>query len=249
MHRHPLRPAVAALAALALTSLTHADGIPGVVFSDGSVLVNGSANSPAGPSSATAPGTVTRTTVSGGGSTGSGLVSAVMDVDGAIIVGADETFVTMDGLVQASQPAGYDGFATLNFSFSTPQFADDPLILTLPSQAFFKIANPGNQAVTFTAVTGSINGNVLSAGTYRISFFFGATISQGQTSVQKTLDWTLRLSTEPLSNLPSDLNTDGQVNAMDPAMLLAAWGTPGADINGNGTTSAEDLAILLAAWG
>jgi hypothetical protein len=226
-----------------------ADGVPGVSFVDGSVMINGSANSPAGPSSATVPGIVTPTTVTGGGSTGSGLVSAAIDLDGAVILGSQETFVVLDGFAQASQPAGYNGFATINVSLATPRFENDPLILTLPAVAFFKIANTGQQTVNFTAVTGSIGANTLAVGTYKISFSLGATINTGETLVEKTLDWTLRLSTQPLSNLPADLNTDGLVDATDLAMLLAAWGTPSADINGNGTTAAEDLAVLLAAWG
>ena len=49
---------------------------------------------------------------------------------------------------------------------------------------------------------------------------------------------------------PSDLNSDGLVNAQDLALLLAAWGSPGgiADINGDGAVGPADLAELLAAW-
>jgi len=226
-----------------------ADAVPGVVFVDGSVLVNGSASSPAGDSSVTAPGTVTATTVTGGGSTGSGLVTGVISLDGAIIEGGAETFITLDGQAEASQPAGYGGFATVNVSFADARFTSDPLIFTVPQTAFFKISNMGQQSVGFTAVTGSIGAGTLSPGTYRLTVSFGVTISGAQTFVEKTLDWTLRLSTTPLSNLPSDLDTNGVVNAADLAMLLAAWGTPNADINGNGTTGSDDLAILLGSWG
>lgn len=245
--RHLATPALGILALA--TQVASGDGISGVAFVDGSALVNGSASSPAGSSSATAPGVVTPSSVTGGGSTGSGLVSAALDLDGAVILGSQESFVTMDGYVQASQPAGYPGFANLNFSFNTPSFESDPLILSIPSSAFFKITNQGSQSVTFTAVTGSIRGSTLTAGTYRIGFSFGAAIGEGQTFVEKTLDWTLRLSTEPLTNLPTDLNTDGHVDAMDLAMLLASWGSAGADVSGNGVTAAEDLALLLADWG
>ncbi len=48
---------------------------------------------------------------------------------------------------------------------------------------------------------------------------------------------------------PADLNHDGVVDAADLAILLGAWGTPGADLNGDGTTDAADLAILLGSWG
>ncbi|MBL9118332.1 MAG: hypothetical protein JNL80_00275 [Phycisphaerae bacterium] len=48
-----------------------------------------------------------------------------------------------------------------------------------------------------------------------------------------------------------DLNDDGQVGAVDLALLLGAWGTAGgpADLNNNGLVAAEDLALLLGAWG
>ncbi|MBL9150511.1 MAG: PD40 domain-containing protein [Phycisphaerae bacterium] len=47
----------------------------------------------------------------------------------------------------------------------------------------------------------------------------------------------------------ADLNSDGAVDAMDLAILIAAWGgaTPG-DLNLDGTVNAADLAILLGAW-
>jgi hypothetical protein len=155
----------------------------------------------------------------------------------------------MLGTAEASQPAGYNAFATINASFVTPGFETDPLILTLPANAYFSITNAGQQAVNFTAVTGTIGAGTLSAGTYRISFGYGVTISGEETFVTKSLDWRLRLSTLPLTNLPADLNYDGSVDASDLALLLAAWGTPAGDISGNGVTGAEDLAVILAAWG
>ncbi len=248
-----MRPFVLAAPAVAIalmsTSALFANAVPGVLFVNGSVLVNGSASSSAGNSSATAPGVVTPMTVSGGGSTGSGLVSAVLSMQGAIVDGGQETFVALGGQASASQPAGYGGFATINLGFTDPSFSSDPLVITVPQTVFYKVWNTGQQTVSFTALTGTIGATTLGPGTYSVSFLFGVTVSGGQTFVEKSLDWTLRLSTTPLSNLPSDLNTDGSVNAADLAILLSAWGTPGADINCNGTTSADDLAILLAAWG
>lgn len=234
---------------LGLQRMAFADAIPGVMFVDGSILVNGSASSPAGNSSVTAPGTVTATTITGGGSTGSGLVTGVISLDGAIIEGGSETFINLNGQAEASQPEGYDGFATVNVSFATPRFSQDPLIFTVPQTAFYKVWDTGDQSVSLSAVSGTIGATTLSPGTYRITFSFGVTISGAQTFVEKTLDWTLRLSTAPLTNLPSDLDTNGVVDAADLAMLLAAWGTPNADINGNGTSGADDLAVLLGSWG
>lgn len=52
--------------------------------------------------------------------------------------------------------------------------------------------------------------------------------------------------------VPGDLNGDGEVNANDLAILLAAWGANAgspADFNGDGVVDSSDLAVLLAAWG
>jgi hypothetical protein len=47
-----------------------------------------------------------------------------------------------------------------------------------------------------------------------------------------------------------DLNSDGEVNALDVANLLSAWGGSGvADLNGSEVVDAFDLSILLGAWG
>jgi hypothetical protein len=49
---------------------------------------------------------------------------------------------------------------------------------------------------------------------------------------------------------PSDLNSDGSVNAADLATLLGNWGGSGTgDLNADGTVNAADLAALLGAWG
>lgn len=47
-----------------------------------------------------------------------------------------------------------------------------------------------------------------------------------------------------------DLDGDQLVGAADLALLLSAWGQPGAgDLSGDGTINGADLALLLAAWG
>ena len=48
-----------------------------------------------------------------------------------------------------------------------------------------------------------------------------------------------------------DLNGDGQVNAADLGLLVAAWGPCkgcAADLNGDGQVNAADLGLLVAAW-
>jgi hypothetical protein len=61
----------------------------------------------------------------------------------------------------------------------------------------------------------------------------------------------------PVNGCRADLNFDGQVNAQDLSILLAAWGSVVsvgceqrlADINMDGNVGAADLATLLSAWG
>lgn len=53
---------------------------------------------------------------------------------------------------------------------------------------------------------------------------------------------------DPQPPEPADINGDGRVNALDLAMLLAAWGTPDADLDGNGVADGIDLAMVLGAW-
>ncbi len=48
----------------------------------------------------------------------------------------------------------------------------------------------------------------------------------------------------------ADIDNNGVVNAVDLAMVLAAWNEPGVtDFNADGRTDAADMAILLADWG
>jgi FG-GAP-like repeat len=47
----------------------------------------------------------------------------------------------------------------------------------------------------------------------------------------------------------ADLNSDGFINAIDLAQLLAMWGQPGpADLNYSGATNSADLVQMLAKW-
>jgi hypothetical protein len=53
---------------------------------------------------------------------------------------------------------------------------------------------------------------------------------------------------------PGDITGGGQVNGVDLAAILGAWGTDGqgkldCDINEDGTVDAQDLSIVLAGWG
>ncbi len=53
---------------------------------------------------------------------------------------------------------------------------------------------------------------------------------------------------------PGDITGGGQVNGVDLAAILGAWGTDGqgkldCDINDDGTVDATDLSVVLAGWG
>ncbi|MDA7668778.1 dockerin type I domain-containing protein [bacterium] len=53
---------------------------------------------------------------------------------------------------------------------------------------------------------------------------------------------------------PGDLDQNGEVDASDLGLLIAAWNTDGSivegsDINGDGVVSAADLGLLIGAWG
>ena len=59
------------------------------------------------------------------------------------------------------------------------------------------------------------------------------------------------LQTNSIKNCPGDLNSDGIVDGMDLAPLLADWSTTAsdADVNQDGTVDGIDLAELLSSWG
>ena len=52
------------------------------------------------------------------------------------------------------------------------------------------------------------------------------------------------------ASCPGDFDGDGQIAAIDLALLLSCWGKcPSLDLTGDGIVNAIDLALLLSMWG
>lgn len=64
---------------------------------------------------------------------------------------------------------------------------------------------------------------------------------------------TLTIVAESVVPCPADFNGDGEVDPVDLATLLGAWGPCAgdcsADLNDDGTVDPIDLAMLLGSWG
>ena len=56
---------------------------------------------------------------------------------------------------------------------------------------------------------------------------------------------------ELVASNPGDIDGDGNVDGVDLALLLSAWGSTSsdADVNGDGIVNGMDLSIILSNWG
>ncbi|MSR18846.1 MAG: hypothetical protein EXS00_06735 [Phycisphaerales bacterium] len=119
------------------------------------------------------------------------------------------------------------------------------------------VSTAGN-AVTWTGGTYSVsaNSNALRFGTI-YNFWFDA--NQPRQDASATLGLfkpgvlpSVAVAVQGPRGVPSypgDLNGDTIVDATDLAILLSAWGTPGAaDLDNSGTVDAADLATMLSLW-
>ncbi|MBX3354439.1 MAG: hypothetical protein KF724_01930 [Phycisphaeraceae bacterium] len=62
--------------------------------------------------------------------------------------------------------------------------------------------------------------------------------------------WTVGADNIRFERRIADLDSNGQVDGTDLALLLGQWGASGsADLNGDGTVDGADLALLLGDWG
>jgi hypothetical protein len=221
-------------------------------FIDGSLLFNGSSDgSNTRFDSTLEAGVVVADAASGSGSTGSGLVNALAELESSITSQGGITTVLMSGSVDASTGGDTGGFAFISIETSTLQFEDDPIILQLTQPAYFKIESSGSFTPAFEAVSGSIGESQLSAGTYSLSFFMFVTVGSETPSASQSIDWKLQLSETPFGeSVFGDVNDDGIVDGADLGLLLGAWGSsdPTADLNDDGVVDGGDLGLLLGEW-
>ena len=222
----------------------------------GTLFISGSSNDNLGNSdNAQAFGAIDHFVANGSGGTSSGIVEASIQFNAAITTNGPRHTVTLTGQANASLPEPFGGFCTIDLAMTSPATGNpDPLILYVPAQSAFSIANAGDVGVGLAPRTGAITGNILSPGTYAITTApFGAFLNGPATTDQSTLDWTLTIT--PLgASCPADANGDNLVNAADLSVLLALFGqsvTPGddADFNGDGLVNAADLSVLLSNFG
>lgn len=107
--------------------------------------------------------------------------------------------------------------------------------------ALMRAVNPG---MSFAAMRESIALTARDIGEPGWDILTGHGVADAQLAVQRARD----------TFQPADLNSDGTVDGMDLAALLASWGpcvtaSCPADINSDDTVDGTDLASLLAAWG
>jgi hypothetical protein len=221
-------------------------------------------------------------TGSGSGSTGGGLggsaqVSVQITDDPSIVAGGS-TRLRVTGT--ASHPS------SLSFGYTAVMSADANdgfwgIELTLAEPATFSVQNASTagvagggarKAVTpvrFTALTGSISGNALTAGTYRLEVWIGAffpsiytfempsAMKPGYASVGTSgaidvaADWTLVLAPIPTC-AAADLDCNGRVDMGDVAIALLEFGPCGgcaSDLDGTGVVDFGDIALIMLDFG
>lgn len=170
-------------------------------FTGGSLFLSGSSSDPFGNSdSASAPGVVGDDFAFADGSTDSGLVGASYQLDGQIVDGGDQVIITFQGAGQASQPAGYGGQASLTLTTGNPSTGDDPIILTIGTEAdeyaySIEDLSTGLANVGLTAVTGTLlPGGFLTPGDYAIDIFSSVFVSEPDTLNEASIGWTLTIT-------------------------------------------------------
>lgn len=179
-------------------------------FVGGSISVSGQATVPGGTRNrASVQGSVGDRSASGTGGTSSGLVQGSAEGTMAIenrptgTSGAALSIISFDAFMSLSQPEGDGGNGFLEVrSRLNDGFVLDPLIVEVDTDVFVEGPAFSVQAAILTwpgikAVTGAIDGNRLSAGTYAIGFAINARLTADQTESSGWMDWELRLTQVP----------------------------------------------------
>ncbi len=184
-------------------------------------------------------------TFSVNGCTSSGLVDGDAQSSGEISNHGNGSFeVRIDAEAMATQDEGYAG------SCSIGTFGDS-IILDLEKPKAFSIDSSGNGSISLTPITGSIDGAMLSAGQYAISFNVSASIVAGETSAVGSIDWTLSLRSPACSGADLALPS-GLLDFSDVVAFLGAYGAsePSADLGPPfGVWDFSDVVAFLGAFG
>jgi|GEM_PF-2481913 len=135
-------------------------------------------------------------------------------------------------------PQNFDGSCSAGTSFNSGAVSDLIVDILRPNFSTAATANStaAGQAETIAGLEADTEGTwyvrVRSANSFSDAQMYEVTISTEGGGM----------------GLPADFSGNGCVDATDLAVLISAWGTPGADITGDGTTAAGDLAVLIGSW-
>jgi hypothetical protein len=190
--------------------------------------------------------TSTLTATTAGGQTGGGLVGHSIAANASIIANLSPSGIAASGSALVTAPFNYEAdFLQASVSFSLTLTIAEPTTFSIEQTGFFSIAD-------FSPITGSINGNQLTAGTYRLSLgMFASFTGAGQTIDR---DGTFNVIFGGGADCPADWNDDGSVNSSDISAFLSAWlgslqnGDLIADFNDDGHINSADIAAFLVAW-
>jgi hypothetical protein len=125
--------------------------------------------------------------------------------------------------------------------FATIAYNDDSCALSAGTGLLASFIDATNGGATGTFAGFPLTQDLVAGETYYIL--------AGSFSATANVTATLVIDGPPQGGVTGDFDGDGLVNASDLAVLLSAWGLPGAtDLDGDGSTGAADLAVLLGNW-
>ena len=125
--------------------------------------------------------------------------------------------------------------------FATIAFNDDACAQSNGTSLLASFIDATNGGATGTFAGFPLTQDLVAGETYYIL--------AGSFSATANVTATLVIDGPPQGGVTGDFDGDGLVNASDLAVLLSAWGLPGAtDLDGDGNTGPADLAVLLGNW-